>query len=171
MWETIDWDTFWDDDDYALENYVSAPVTDEMIQEAESELGYRLPASYIALMRQHNGGMPRKTFVQRADGQFPAMIEGIYGIGREKPYSLLGELCTAFWVEEWEYPPIGVVICDTPSAGHDMVFLDYTACGPQGEPRVVLVDQEADYRVTELAKDFGEFISRLRTEDELGLNG
>lgn len=32
-------------------------------------------------------------------------------------------------IDEWEYPAIGVAICDCPSAGHDMVFLDYRDCG------------------------------------------
>jgi len=30
---------------------------------------------------------------------------------------------------DWGYPDIGVAICDTPSAGHEMIFLDYRECG------------------------------------------
>lgn len=169
MFEGIDLDNFWDDSEYALENYVSDPPTDALIREVEDELGYRLPASYIYLMKRHNGGIPKRTFCPTGD-DFPDMIEGIYGIGKEKPYSLLGEFGTAFWREEWEYPDIGIVIADTPSAGHDMIFLDYSQCGRDGEPRVVCVDQEWDYRVRVLADNFEKFISKLRTEEELGLS-
>lgn len=64
-------------------------------------------------------------------------------------------------IDEWKYPAIGVVVCDTPSAGHDMVFLDYREWGPTGEPCVVHVDQEYNYKITKLANDFEEFISKL----------
>ena len=88
-------------------------------------------------------------------------ITGIFGIGREKSCSLCGELGSQFMIDEWEYPAIGVAICDCPSAGHDMIFLDYRACGPQGEPAVVHVDQENDYKITHLADSFEEFIMRI----------
>lgn len=162
-------DNFWDDGEYALENYVSEPPTDQLIREVEEELGYKLPASYIYLMKRHNGGMPKKTFCP-IDGSFPATIEGIYGIGREKSYTLCGDMGTAFWLEEWEYPAIGIVICDTVSGGHDMVFLDYTECGRDGEPCVVDVDQESDYKKYLLANTFEEFIEKLSTAEELGLD-
>ena len=88
-------------------------------------------------------------------------ITGLYSIGDEKPYSLCGEFSTKFWLEEWGYPPIGVYFADCPSAGHDMVCLDYSECGPTGEPRVVHVDQEWDYKVVVLAQNFEMFIRGL----------
>lgn len=91
-------------------------------------------------------------------------IAGLLGIGREEAYSLCGELGSQFMIEEWEYPAIGVAICDYPSAGYDMVFLDYRACGPQGEPKVVHVDQEWDYEITPLAHSFEDFIRGLVSE-------
>lgn len=60
---------------------------------------------------------------------------------------------------------IGVAICDCPSAGHDMIFLDCRECGPQGEPKVVHIDQEYDYEITPLADSFEEFIRGLVNEN------
>src|SRR5699024_6214462 len=60
-------------------------------------------------------------------------------------------------------------ICDCPSAGHDMIFLDYRECGAQGEPKVVHIDQECDYKITHLADCFEEFIRGLVSEDEFEL--
>lgn len=42
-----------------------------------------------------------------------------------------------------------------------MIFLDYRKCGPTGEPSVVHVDQENDYKITFVAKDFESFIKGL----------
>lgn len=76
-------------------------------------------------------------------------------------YSLCGENGSQFWIDEWGYPSIGVYFADCPSAGHDMVCLDYRACGPQGEPSVVHVDQECDYKITFVAPTFEAFIRGL----------
>ena len=81
-------------------------------------------------------------------------------------YSLCGTLGSRFMIEEWGYPDIGVAICDCPSAGHDMVFLDYRECGPQGEPKVVHIDQEADYEITPLADTFEAFVRGLVDESD-----
>jgi hypothetical protein len=43
-------------------------------------------------------------------------------------------------------------------------MLDYRACGPQGEPAVVHVDQEDDYRITPLAPSFEAFVRGLVPE-------
>ena len=166
--EGFDLTNFWDDSMYALKEYVSDPPSDELIASVEEELGYKLPASYIWLMKQHNGGIPVNTCYPCDEptcwSDDHVAITGIFGIGREKSCSLCGELGSQFMIDEWEYPAIGVAICDCPSAGHDMIFLDYRACGPQGEPAVVHVDQENDYKITHLADSFEEFIRGLEHE-------
>ena len=166
--EGFDLTNFWDDSMYALKEYVSDPPSDELIASVEEELGYKLPAAYIWLMKQHNGGIPVNTCYPCDEptcwAEDHVAITGIFGIGREKRCSLCGELGSQFMIDEWEYPAIGVAICDCPSAGHDMIFLDYRACGPQGEPAVVHVDQENDYKITHLADSFEEFIRGLEHE-------
>ena len=166
--EGFDLTNFWDDNWYALKEYVSDPPSDELIASVEEELGYKLPAAYIWLMKQHNGGIPVNTCYPCDEptcwAEDHVAITGIFGIGREKSCSLCGELGSQFMIDEWEYPAIGVAICDCPSAGHDMIFLDYRDCGPQGEPAVVHVDQENDYKITHLADSFEEFIRGLEHE-------
>ena len=166
--EGFDLTNFWDDSMYALKEYVSDPPSDELIASVEEELGYKLPAAYIWLMKQHNGGIPVNTCYPCDEptcwAEDHVAITGIFGIGREKSCSLCGELGSQFMIDEWEYPAIGVAICDCPSAGHDMIFLDYRACGHQGEPAVVHVDQENDYKITHLADSFEEFIRGLEHE-------
>ncbi|WP_139990899.1 SMI1/KNR4 family protein [Paenibacillus paridis] len=168
--EGMDLSDFWDDSDYALREYVSAPPTDELIVSLEEELGYKLPASYISLMKQHNGGVPYPTCFPTEEATSWAedhiAITGIMGIGRDKSYSIGGDLGSSFMIEEWGYPDIGVVICDCPSAGHDVVMLDYRNCGRDGEPEVIHVDQEDNYEITFLAEDFETFIRGLVSEEE-----
>lgn len=55
------------------------------------------------------------------------------------------------------------------AASHDMIALDYRNCGPQGEPRVIHVDQEWDYQVTVIADTFAQFIRSLRSAEEFDL--
>ena len=154
--EGFDFTNFWDDNYYARKSYISDVPTDELIADVEKELGYKLPASYIWLMKQHNGGIPFNTC-------FPTDSPTNC---REKDYSLCGEIGSQFMIDEWGYPAIGVAICDCPSAGHDMVFLDYRECGPLGEPKVVHIDQESDFKITPLAENFEDFIRGLKSAEE-----
>ena len=156
----FNWTGFWKDTDYAFESYIGREVTDEDIKNAEAELGYTLPAAYIELLKNHNGGVVKKNCFINDDDDC-VYITGIYGIDRDKKYSLLGEMGNEFWILKVKYPPIGIVIADTISGGHDMIFLDYRECGPTGEPKVVRVDQEGDYSITLLADNFGDFIKNL----------
>ena len=167
--EGFDLNNFWEDDDYARKNYTEEPPTDDLIAEIEQELGYKLPESYIWLMKQHNGGTPMNTCFPTKEPTSWAddhvAITGISGIGRQKTYSICGELGSKFMMEEWGYPNIGIAICDCPSAGHDMIFLDYRTCGTLGEPQVVHIDQEYDYKITFLAENFETFIRGLVNDD------
>lgn len=170
LFEDFDFTSFWNDSQYAHRAYINEIPSDELIASVEQELGYKLPSSYIWLMKQHNGGIPVNTCFPTdtptcwADNH--VAITGILGIGREKDYTLCGGLGSQFMIDEWEYPAIGVAICDCPSAGHDMIFLDYRECGSQGEPKVVHIDQENDYEITPLADSFEDFIRGLVSEQE-----
>lgn len=160
--------TFWNDSEHAQKAYTEAPPADELVRAVEAELGYTLPAFYVALMKQRNGGIPRNTCFLTTEPTSWAddhiAIAGICGIGYEKSTSLCGDQGSQFMLDEWGYPAIGVVVGDCPSAGHDVVMLDYRACGPTGEPAVVHVDQEDDYRITPLASDFETFVRGLLPE-------
>lgn len=165
IFSDFDFTDFWDESDYALQEYVEENPSAELIQSIAEELGYKLPASYIELMKLHNGGIPKNNCFPTTESTSWAedhiAITGIMGIGHSKTYSLCGQLGSKFMIEEWGYPDTGIFICDCPSAGHDMTLLDYFKCGRNGEPEVVHVNQECDYKKTYLAKDFETFIRGL----------
>lgn len=165
----FDIDNFWEPSEYAEKEYVDAPLTDEQVVALERELGYKLPASYVELMRHQNGGIPRKANHRTKEPTTWAIdhiaINGIFSIGRGKSHSLCGRFGSQFLIDEWGYPAIGVYFADCPSAGHDMICLDYRKCGPRGEPQVVHVDQEWDYRITFVAESFEAFIRGLESDE------
>jgi hypothetical protein len=152
---------FWDDSDY----FTGPPLTDEMVRAAETSLGYKLPESYLRLIRIRNGGTPRRSCfpTQRPTSWAEDHIEisGIRGIGGQWGIDS-EELGSRYMIDEWGYPDVGIVIGETPSAGHDTIMLDYRACGPQGEPRVIHVDTECDEPcILVLAPDFELFVRGL----------
>lgn len=161
----IDFKDFWKNNEYSLENYVNEYPNEELINSIEKELGYKLPEFYIEMMKIQNGGTPKNTCFPTNESTSWASdhvaITGIFGIGREKMYALCGDLGSQFMIDEWGYPKIGICICDCPSAGHDMIMLDYRRNGNEGEPEVVHVDQESDYKITFLAENFETFIKGL----------
>jgi hypothetical protein len=166
-----DFDTtrFWDDCEYAAKHYVENPPTDELIIELESQLGYNIPRSYVELAKTQNGGSPNNTCCPTdcptSWAEDHIAITGIYSIGKLAHYSLGGSMNSQFWIDEWGYPPIGIYFADCPSAGHDMIALDYRDCGRLGEPCVVHVDQECGYQITKIADTFEQFIRKLQPDD------
>ncbi len=161
---------FWEPSEYATKEYVDAPLTPALLERVERALGYKLPASYVELMQAQNGGIPRRTCHRTAEptswSTDHIALTGIFAIGEAKPCSLCGNDGSKFWPEEWGYPDIGVYFADCPSAGHDMLCLDYRDCGPTGEPKVVHVDQELDYKITVVAPTFESFIRGLQYAED-----
>lgn len=167
--DDFDFTDFWEDSEYSRRKYEDDSLTAEKIVTVERILGYRLPAAYIALSQRQNGGMVRKerhrTSTRTSWAHDHIAITGILAIGNSKSCSLLGSFGSNFWVTKWGYPPIGIYFADCPSAGHDMVCLDYRACGPTGEPSIVHVDQERDYAITYIADTFESFIRGLEPSE------
>ncbi len=161
MFENFDFADFWNDDVENMDLIGESP-SDELIAEIEKELDYKLPASYIWLMKQHNGGLLKKT-------DFLVTVSNSWKLIGITSFIKINSICdeNQFMKDDWGYPDIGVAICDTPSAGHEMIFLDYRECGRQGEPKVVHIDQELDYEITLLADNFENFIRGLVNSEEL----
>lgn len=145
--------------EYARKEYTSPPADQAMIRSVESQLGYKLPDSYVELMKVVNGGKPSKTCFKVKGREF--YLSYIFGIGKKKNYSLCGKRGSKFWMQEWRYPKLGVYFADTPSGGHEMFALDYRKCGKNGEPEVIHIDQECDYRITRVALNFQSFVAGL----------
>lgn len=164
IFEDFDFDTFWQDSDDARQKYMGGPVTREVVAIVERELGYKLPQSYIDFMGYQNGGLAKRSlFVISAPPGY-VEVNGMFSIGGSNSHSLLGDVGSKHWMNEWGYPQIGIYFADTPSAGHQMFCLDYSECGPQGEPRVVHVDQEGGYALEVVAPSFEAFVRGLADE-------
>ena len=143
-------------------SYTGPPLTDELVHQAETTLGVKLPESLLDLLRESNGGfLKRRHFGQIENGEHVEMSL-VTGIGWR--HGLDGELGSLYMSAEWEYPE-GLLWLD--GDGHCGVFLDYRTCGPHGEPSVVWYDTEDDEPYPhQIAPTFETFLSQLRQTDE-----
>ena len=155
MFEGLDLTKLYDTEDEYSQNYIFGELTDDLISRAEANIGYKLPKSYIELLRFQNGGY--------ISDDIDSWLIAIYGIGPEAdtPNSL--EEMFPNWMEEWEYPNIGIPFGETQSGGHDMYFMDFRNLDENGEPAIVLVDVEIDPEgvITPVAKNLREFIEKV----------
>src|SRR5688572_19214445 len=94
---------FWEKSDYADREYVDLRLTAEQVAHVERKLKYKLPPSYIDLLRFQNGGIPKHTNHRTSERTSWAKdhiaISGIYSIGSTKRCSLLGEVGSQFWID------------------------------------------------------------------------
>lgn len=163
--QDFDLTDFWDEYDGCTS---AEEVTDERIAETERLLGYKLPLSYIELIRTKNGGSPVNGCFPMDEDEGYIAISAICGIGGEWGIDS-DSLGSRHMIDNWGYPDIGIVFGECPSAGHDAIMMDYSECGPEGEPRIIHVDVEVGEDEepvrTFLAPDFESFVRGLVHED------
>jgi len=146
----------------ASSHYTGPRLTDAMVAAAEGTLGYALPASYLKLLRVKNGGVPKRQCFPTSGTHWSdnhVRIVTVFGIGGQWGIDS-AEFGSRHWIEQAGLPEIGIAVGMTTTAGHDAIMLDYSGCGPKGEPRVVFVDPEDDVTAV-LASDFAEFLHDL----------
>ncbi|AIQ66122.1 cell wall assembly protein [Paenibacillus stellifer] len=167
----LDLADFWEDSEQADEQYRLDPPTDEQIASVEDELVFKLPAFYIQMMKEHNGGVPRKRYFPVGDPDSSEYIEvtGLLGIGRDKSHSLCGERGSRARVIHEDYPEFGVIIGECPDE-NEVVMLDYRPSGNDGEPEVIHVAKENGNKITYLAPSFEAFVRGLKDSAEASPN-
>lgn len=140
------------------EVYTFPSFTDKELEETEKAIGWKLPKSYIELLKLQNGGMINYNEFEES------WLSVIYGIS-----SNCNGLTDMYdnWINEWKYPNIGIPFGETQSAGHDMYFMDFGTVDKNGEPRIVLIDNESDNDVTVVANNFDEFLTKIYNHEEV----
>jgi hypothetical protein len=141
-------------------NYYDHPsLTNEMVVEAERQLGVKLPEEYLALLWIQNGGytqrfgfpMPRPT--TWAEDHVP--LHELFGIVTDSELRTAQNILqTAYMTREWDLPPRQVLLT---GEGHWWISLDYRA---SDSPSVVwlAIDTNEDIQV---APSFADFLNGL----------
>ena len=144
--------------------YEFPKITDELIGRAEKTLGYKISPAYRELLAYQNGG-------EVCDDNDERWLTAIYGIGPkpDSPNSL--EEMFDNWKNGWEYPDIGIPFGETNSGGHDMYYMDYRSVDENGEPRIVIVDNECGNEITFVANNLVEFIRIVLANGEKTTKG
>ena len=143
-------DTIWQVPAYLP--YLQPPLTDAAVAAAERQIGNKLPAEYLELLRKQNGGYIRLSL--------PEMVHDVIaGIGPHFP-SLTGyELADC--QEYVSYSLKGLVPFD--GDGHWYLCLDYRK-NPDS-PAVSHIDIELDLE-GEVARSFADYLAMLRIDVE-----
>ena len=132
--------------------YVQPALTEKVIKEAETKMGYKLPKEYLELLTIQNGGYIRYTIEDTPHSQ-------ISGIGPYYP-----SITNFEWLKEYEglsYEIDGLFPFD--GDGHWNICLDYRK--NKMEPEVTYIDTEIDFEKP-IAKNFKEYIDKLIIETE-----
>lgn len=114
---------------------VQPALTAKAVKSAERQLGVRLPALYLALLRQQNGGYLRGSGAGRCC---------LNGIGPSFPSITLDR---AWWRPAQENDEVWIPegaehLIPFDGDGHWDVCFDYRESGPEGEPSITLVECE-----------------------------
>jgi hypothetical protein len=151
---TISLDQFW-----GSNYYDHPPLTDEMVEYAENQLGVKLPFEYIELLRVQNGGYtqgfgyPMKQRTTWAEDHVP--LNELAGIVTDPKHETAQNLLdTAYMTDEWGLPPRQVLLCGD---GHWWITLDYRN---SNSPSVAWIDVECGEDI-QIAPSFSAFLNGL----------
>lgn len=133
--------------------YVQPELDDETLREAERSLGVKLPAAYVALLREQNGGYIRgecgvSRILRGIGPQYPSLTENS---AWWKP----GEASEDDWA-----PPRPELLIPFDGDGHWDMCLDYREQGPRRAPCVTLVSCESEHEEV-VAPSFYEYLLKL----------
>ena len=161
MYEGIEFDRLFDNQSESGKRYNLGAFYESRINEAEAFLGFKLPPSFIGFLNIQNGGLLSEEY----SGCY---LTAILGVGETKDTS--GSIQSVFdvWKNDLQCPVIGIPFGETQSGGHDMYYLDYSVTDENGEPRVVLVDNECGNSVRFVANNFREFIEKVYRHENIG---
>lgn len=133
-----------------LDNF--PPVTDRVVAATEQRLGVRLPAAYVRILRLQNGGYIRGGHPEITIREIDGIGDGV-GAGR-----------TTWWHDdidnEWWGPEGKDLLINFAGDGHWDLCLDYRINGPDIEPTVAYIDNEAE-EDEPVAASFEEFLDQL----------
>lgn len=162
MYEKIDFSRLFDDESESGRGYKLGVFYESRIKEAEDFMGFRLPKSFVEFLKIRKGGLLGGDYSE-------CWLTAIRGLGesRHSANSIqdLFDVCK----NDLQCPDIGIPFGETQSAGHEMYYMDYTVVDEDGEPRIVLIDNEFGNEICFVANNFREFIEKVyRGEDVQG---
>jgi hypothetical protein len=143
--------------------YVQPALTDAALREAERSLGVKLPAEYVALLRQQNGGYIRGEWgvsrILRGIGpQYPSLTEtsAWWKPGKDSEKDSEDDSESG---DEWA-PRQPKLLIPFDGDGHWDICLDYRERGPRASPSITSVSGEIESEEP-VAPSFIDFLARL----------
>lgn len=133
------------------------PLTDNHIKVAEQTLGVTLPAAYLGILREQNGGYINYRGYPAPDVDSiwgdVLPVDFIWGIGHEN-----GILDTQILRQLHDLPEKIVIFSGDQGF---WLAMDYRSCKNYCDPPIVHIDLDANNRVTIIAPSFAAFMENL----------
>lgn len=129
--------------------YVQPELTNEILSDAEKQLGYKLPKSYIELLKIQNGGYTRFT-LSGDTGQ-------LFGIGPQFPSIIANNLADYTAIVSYELH--GLIPFD--GDGHWYICFDYRSGST--DPEITFIDLECDEEEV-IAGSFNVYLGLLEID-------
>ncbi|MBQ1258152.1 MAG: SMI1/KNR4 family protein, partial [Clostridia bacterium] len=133
----MDFSDFWHDIKESERRYECTKPDLRMVRSVNEELGFKLPDTFVELMKMHNGGMVNRCWYPI---RYPAetyadyiQITHLLGIGREADYSLCGRFGSKFLLDGKEgVEKAGIAFANCISPTRAILILDYRTAGADG---------------------------------------